>query len=101
MSTSRQLVLRSDHNYEDFLGLLISAEELTSVLIVSGLFTRLKSVLCVVHYVDGLNRLWYFDCLTKKRKYVFLETVQAFGVLCNVPELEPIDNQPQDDNGSV
>jgi hypothetical protein len=87
MSTNKQLVLRSDYNYEDFLGLLIAAEELTGVLVVRGVFTRLKSILCVIHYIDGLNRVWYFDCLTKKRKYVHLEAVQAFGVLCDVPEL--------------
>lgn len=92
MSTNKQLVLRSDYNYEDFLGLLIGAEELTGVLIVSGVFIRLKSILCVIHYIDGLNRLWYFDCTSKKRKCVNLELVQAFGVLCDVPQLENADN---------
>jgi hypothetical protein len=85
-------VLRGDYNYEDFLGLLIGAEELTGVLVVSGVFRRLKSILCVFHYIDGLNRLWYFDCASKKRKYVELELIQAFGVLCDVPTLENADN---------
>ncbi|MDD5010645.1 MAG: hypothetical protein PHQ00_00805 [Phycisphaerae bacterium] len=92
MSTDKQLVLRGDYNYEDFLGLLIGAEELTGVLVVSGVFRRLKSILCVIHYIDGLNRLGYFDCVSKKRKCVELELIQAFGVLCDVPTLENADN---------
>jgi hypothetical protein len=91
MSTNKQLVRRVDYNYEDFLGLLVCAEDLTGVLVVSGFWRRLKSVLCVFHYIDGLNRLWYFDCATKSRKYVHLERIQAFGVLCDVPELDESD----------
>ncbi|MGA2915255.1 MAG: hypothetical protein ABSE89_04450 [Sedimentisphaerales bacterium] len=96
MSTNKQLVRRVDYNYEDFLGMLISAEDLTAVLVVSGFWSRLKSVLCVIHYVDGLNRLWYFDCATKKRKYVNLYKLQAFGVLCDVPQLEESDSVDRD-----
>jgi hypothetical protein len=91
MSSSKQLVRRVDYNYEDFLGLLISAEDLTAVLVISGFWSKLKSVLCVIHYVDGLNRLWYFDCTDKKRKCVNLYKLQAFGVLCDVPQFEESD----------
>ncbi len=96
MSSGKQLVRRVDYNYEDFLGLLISAEDLTSVLVLSRFLGGLKSVLCVIHYVDGLNRLWYFDCTTKKRKYVNLYKLQAFGVLCDVPQPEESDNVERD-----
>jgi hypothetical protein len=96
MSISKQLVRRVDYNYEDFLCMLISAEDLTAVLVVSGFLSKLKSVLCVIHYVDGLNRLWYFDCTDKKKKYVNLYKLQAFGVLCDVPELEESDSVERD-----
>lgn len=96
MSSSKQLVRRVDYNYEDFLGLLISAEDLTSVLVISGFWSKLKSVLCVIHYVDGLNRLWFFDCTDKKRKCVNLYKLQAFGVLCDVPQFEESDSIERD-----
>ena len=93
MSTSRQLVRRVDYNYEDFLGLLIGAEDLTAVLVVRKFWGGLKSVLCVIHYIDGLNRLWFFDCTTKSNKYVRLARIEAFGVLCDVPQMEECENQ--------
>jgi hypothetical protein len=96
MAASKQLVRRVDYNYEDFLGLLISAEDLTAVLVISGFWKKLKSILCVIHYVDGLNRLWYFDCTDKRKKYVDLYRLQAFGVLCDVPQLEESDNVERD-----
>jgi len=98
MSTSRQLVRKIDLGREDFLSLLFGAKDLTGVLAIRGFFGRLKSVLCVIDYVDGLYRLWYFDCLTRRKKCVHLERIEAFGVLCDVPELEECDNEDRQIN---
>lgn len=95
MSTSRQLVRKPDYSLEDFLNLLLGAEELTGVLVIRGFFGGLKSVLCVINYIDGLYRLWYFDCVTKQTKCVHLERIEAFGVLCDVPNSEQCENDDQ------
>ena len=91
ITSQKQLVCKSDYDFEDFLTLLVSAEDELGVLVVSNFWTRRKNILCMFCYVDGLNRLWYFDYIAQAKKYVELERIQAFGVLCDVPPLDDID----------
>ncbi len=90
ITSQSQLVCKSDYDYGDFLGLLVSAADELGVLVVSGFWARRKNILCVFCYVDGLNRLWYFDYIAQRKKYVELDRLHAFGVLCDVPPLDGI-----------
>lgn len=99
ITSQEQLVCKCDYDYGDFLRLLVSAADLLGVLVVSGFWVRRKSILCVFCYVDGLNRLWYFDYVTQTKKYVDLCKVEAFGVLCDVPQIDEF--QRPDDSGPI
>jgi hypothetical protein len=91
ITSQEQLVSKSDYDYEDFLRLLVSAADQLGVLVVSGFWARRKNILCVFCYVDGLNRLWYFDYIAQRKRYVDVYGIEAFGVLCDVPPLDEID----------
>ena len=99
ITNQSQLVCRNEYDFQDFLSLLVGAEDLLGVLVVTGFFATRKNILCQFQYVDGLGRLWYFDYVAQKRKFVALERIQSFGVLCDVPPLD--ENDGDEDIGPI